>query len=421
MANVGETLTSLSNTLRKFYRKPMANAIPKKVMLLDMLYDKSPSEEIGGNALTAYWPVATARGSWGSVLDEGGDLDAALPELFGEYNTSISHNSWGFEFTDRAQIANRKQSHSYLGNLVKHKMKMVKDTAAKKLAIYAHGNGDGLVGIISAVSTNELTLDGTLPDSWVERGMELTCRSAKSGSATERFSNGVNRVVGVEYGSNKIHMTDATGASTTNKYLHINGDYDKTVLYGLEYLIGNTGTRQGVNRATAGNEWAQSKVFSCGGAALSEALFQEFSDLFHDFSPNSDYPGIFYGNARDRRWLFLALSDRHRFTEKKLTVLGHHGIEIATGDGNRAFMADPLAQFGRIYALDLSKMCVIWAPGEKGGKFWDYGGGNLVVSKTGSSAGGTYAAAYQGTWTMRLQLICDDFEAQGYMHTFISP
>jgi hypothetical protein len=342
------------------------------------------------------------------------------PDEWANYTASAARYSVGMEIDGDLFAYAAKKEASYLGDILKRKTKSVRDTAAHLIAIRAFMNGDGIMAQVTGVAGNVLTL-GSPGANWFRRGQRVIVPDLTTGGTDQLTGAAATRgkVVGVDRINNAITLADATGAAVGD-YVALENMYDITEMQGLKSLIKATGTVQGVLRTTAGNDFAQAWVLNLGGAALTEMNgIQKLNDYIRDYSPNQTSVSEFITDSASARAVFLSVADRIRYLEAKEIVPGFKSIQIMTAEGPVPLSTDPYCYNGDVYGLNLGEAVLMWPEGEKGGTWFDRNG-NVLHPKTGSTAGGVYADAWQGWWVMRPQLAIDDFQAQGLLTNFVS-
>lgn len=420
MAVTGDTLTTANLGLKTFFRKKLIRDIPDEVPFFTAIKDKTKNVTVGGRSLQATWAIETQRGSGYNVFSEGGDLATPRAMAFANYTQTLAHYSVGFEFTGHLEAAGKSDPYTYIGGILMKLTDETKRTMTRLLGISVMNDGTAVLGQITAISTNVLTI-GSTQIAWFEPGMFLTVRDTTT-SGSEQLTSAQpasGKITAVDYANSTVEIADATGASV-NDYVAIYGLYDQTLIQGIRSLVDNSGTVQGVDRSTAGNEFAESWELAAGGAAISESLIQQLNDLIFKFSRHKKAPKYYLTDADSVRWAFLSLVGRQRYADTDGMVGGYETVKFHTGDGPRELIKDPNAYPAETYALCLDDFGLL-RPETGTGSGWFEVGGNVLHAKTGSAANGVYADAKQGWWIERIQLICDIFRNQAKLTGYVSP
>jgi hypothetical protein len=420
VAITGDLLSSANEGLKTYFRKKLSRDIPDNVPFFSIVKDKSQQLTFGGRSLQATWAIETQRG-WGlGVHGDGGDFTDARPMAFENYVAALAHYHWTTEFTGHLEAAGRSDPFTYLGNIMKKLSMETQKGMTRWLGISSMSDGTAVLGRINGIPAgNVLTLDETQMN-YFEVGMYVTVRDTRTGGSEQLTGTlpAGGLITAVDYQNNTITIGDATGAAD-NDYVALRGLYDQTLMEGIRSLNNNTGTVQGVNRATAGNEWAESWNIDGGTAALSESMVQKANDEILNRSRNKKYPGIILSDTDSRRWFFGAMVDRHRFADNERMVGGYKSIGFHTGDGTRDFVVDPCAYPGEIHFLDLSTWGIAYPEGQTGGG-WYQPGKDVLLPKP-SAAGTGYADAKVMIWITRCQLICDEFRNNAWVDNYTAP
>ncbi|MGB1226158.1 MAG: hypothetical protein ACPHCN_18725, partial [Mycobacterium sp.] len=352
MAYAGDTLTIYGDALKTYERDELIRNIPDRVRFLKTLKGNGKKLTIGGKALTVTWATKTGRG-WGmNALGEGGDYAAEGTASFDAYTASLAHYSYTGAVSGHLQAAGGKPDFSFAARAAMETREEVSRMAEKHLGISIMLDGTAVLGQISNVSSDTLTITGANMG-WFEKNMRLTVRDSASGGSEQLTSAqpASGTITAVDKVGNTITVADATGAAA-NDYVAWYGLYGQTVIQGIQSLNDSSGTVQGVNRATAGNEHAQAWEQSGAGAALSETMVLELNDTVWKHAPGEDdvYPDVFLTDTDSARWLAASMAGRHRFSDQTKMVGGYKCEEFITGNGRRPIVNDPLCKPGDFHA-----------------------------------------------------------------------
>jgi len=424
---MSDTMTTLQLGLKTDFRDHLQNTISLKAFLIKRIESAGRTYDVGGRGGEAVWGVEQEYGYGLGGHAEGGDLKTAYADLFENYIVPLPRFNIALEFTTDALAYTRKSSTKFFTeNILRRKIKVVRNIAQHFLATGCHMNGDGVYGTIGVAAAgggtgdfNGATMTIREPGViWMRPGMRIMFENqAALGTAIDNSGVGW-RIVAVDRVASTITLTaDPSLTNTLDYNVYLIDRFGVSEMNGLGNLVSATGTVGGINRATAGNEFAQSWVLDAGGTdLLHEVHFDTLNDYIRDFAPNKDVVTEFVASSRDCRELFLALVERHRFNGSDKLVAGKPTLFVNTSDGPRPLHSDPYAVPGDIKAICPSEFVMLWPEGEKGGDWLDEDG-SILKLKTASSGQGR-AAAYQGYWEMRPQMFIDDFQAQGVLTNY---
>jgi len=277
------------------------------------------------------------------------------------------------------------------------------------------------ITILERQRTNTLTID-TGNIYWFERNMSLGAYDAIASGTDQLTGTAATRgiVSAVDYVGATVTIGDAAGAAVGD-ILCETIFYEATVITGLRTLINNTGTVQGINRATAGNEYAEAFVLDASSAAMGEDLMIQLDDLVWKFAHGEKGLGdVLLTDPTTVRWAFNSLVDRVRYAEQAKMIGGYKAIGFHTGNGVRYLLKDQNAYPGEVLAINTNELGFL-RPTTGVSSGWVMNGNDVLFQKTGTAANGVYADAKQGFWVERCQLICDNFRKQAKLHTYVAP
>lgn len=410
MAVTGDTLTTFNLALKTYQRPKLHKAIPGAVAMLALIQGSADRHPVGGRSLTATWAVHQKRNLGWGPLSDGGDLAAARTNTFQNYSLSVAHMNMGFEFTGHLEAAGSQPDFAWVMNQAETWAKDTKDAVARLMGILLMLDGTANLGTISSISTNTITL-ATGQINHFELDMRLTVRDTASGGSEQLTSAqpASGTVTDVDHASNAFTIADATGAAAGD-VIALYEFYGSTLPNGLRNIFSTTGTFQGVNRATAGNKFAQAFVKTATGA-LTDNLLIESAHLVDKFAWEDTHVGdVMLTDLDSERWYYLSKADQVRYQGETKIMGGYEATGVAIGaGGKRWLMADKNAWPGEIVMFSADRLFLLRpTQGTDSGWVENPQGGGYLFQKTGSAAGGVYADAKQGWWVERYNVGCDD-------------
>lgn len=210
-------------------------------------------------------------------------------------------------------------------------------------------DGTGRIGQqTGAVAGNVITLGNTTilaPLNAAERAkyFEVGMRIDTITNATGAVVNAGLVVSSVNEAADTVTFTTAPSSATTD-FLVISGNYNLEV-GGLLALVSATGTYQGINRATAGNERWQANVIS-GTGDITEDLLQQVDTACEKASGMT--PNMIIGSFAARDKYASILQQGRRFVNTLEYKGGFKGPEF----NGRALVPDPECPLGHLYFLN---------------------------------------------------------------------
>lgn len=409
MAITGDTLTTFTYALKVFQRDKLVSDIPNNVAFFKMIQGNVNRQPVGGRSLTATWAVHQQRNLGWGPLTEGGDFATPRTNNFAAYSLALAHMNIGFEFTGHLEAAGSRPDYAWVVNQAEQFAKDTKDAVTRLMAILLMLDGTANLGTISAVSTNTITL-ATGQIAHFEIGMRLTIRDTASGGSEQLTSAqpASGTITDVDYQENKFTIADAAGA-VAGDVIALYEFYGTTLPNGLRNIVSNTGTFQGVNRATAGNKFANAWLKSTT-VPLTDNLLIETAHYVDKFSRNAKHIGdIMLTDKDSERWYYLSKTDQVRYSGETKMLGGYEAMGVAIGaGGKRWLMADPNAWPGEVVMLGADDLFLMRPTAGNYSGWVENGSGGYLFQKNGSAAGGVMADAKQGWWVERYNIGADN-------------
>ena len=410
MAFTGEDLSNFDLALKYFYPTvDVVSDIDNRVPFLKTIEGR-PERPTAGKSLTATWAAQTGRNLGWDDLTENGDFATPRKGTYKNWSLSPAHVNAGFEVSGHLEAAGTRKDANFFEELADKFAMETKKTVTLLLGILIMLDGTANIGTILSIATHTITMDtGNIAN--VELGMRLTIRDTASGGSEQLTSSqpASGTVTSVDKPNNKFTVTDATGAAAGD-VIAIYEFYGATLPNGIRNMIGNSGTFQGLNRATAGNEFASSPIRSDTGAYGDSMLIQTAHDVLKfsvDSDPSADWLAI--TDFDSTRWFYLTKQDQVRYTsDTKKIIGGYDTVGLSTGGGGTVNLtADPRAWPGETFFMRPKDFSVLRPTSGLVSGWVENGTGGHLFQKTGSAANGVYADAHQGWWVERRNY-CND-------------
>lgn len=411
MAFTGEDLSNFNLALKTFYVDETIDDVPNGVKFLKTIRGRMNERPAAGQSITATWAAQTAENLGWGALTEDGDFATPRKGTYKNYSLSVAHLNCGFEFSGHLEAAGTRKDANFFMQLGEKFANDTKKSITLLMGILVTLDGTAVLGTVLSVSSNTITMDtGQIHN--ITLGMRLTIRSAAT-AGSELLSGSQpssGTVTSVDEPNNKFTITSAaTGSSLVGGYIAIYELYDTTLPNAIRNIVGTTGTFQGLNRATAGNELAKGSVRADTGAIGDNMLIQAAHDVLKMTRNESNPDWLAITDFDTTRWYYMTKADQVRWTaDQKKIIGGYDSIAISTGGGGTVNLAaDQRAWPGEVTILNPTDMGLLRPTSGLKSGWVENGSGGYLFQKTGSAANGVYADAKQGWWVERYNIYND--------------
>lgn len=403
MANNGDTLSTVANAYEQKYHAAIANFVKKCDPVAERIYSKAKRKNVtvGGASNNVVWARSLIEGGGDGALDEGGDFATAGASSVGQYTLAPVRWNFSVEWTGLTEeIGTGLIAKEYGAKIAARQLKHLQNRVAKTVCRWLMHDGTPVWGRVNGTPNTSgddyFVIDDDVPFAFFEKGQILTARDGATGG-TEQLSGGVQTIQELDPENRRIYVSSVAGLAD-NDYISLSTHYDETVPNGLMNLVSNTGTVQGVNRATVGNSDAEAWVLSNGADPLTSDFIDKVRDRAWSESVQREggYMPQFIVSPLTRRIMSQACIGQNRFTDMKGFSLGNTAMKVATEDGWKEVEVSTYMRDYQIIAADLGAMLVATPEGKEGG-YPAKLAGDSIMRKTGSAAG-VWADAYQSVW-----------------------
>ena len=423
MANPGDTLTTATNFFKTYYRDFSGKDMQMASKLVALCWQKAKPITVGGTSRNATWEYQRNVGVGASALSEGGAYATAVPSKAVNPVLGIADFSFVSEWTGHLESAGSSSTARFSpGKWAAGKVKEMMEVIKKTISRMAMWDGTANLCQIAAVSGTTggyftITAGGCSIQMF-EAGQRVTVRDASS-SGTEQLTNqstGGGIVMDVDPYLGRVYLNDVSGAAAAD-YVAYYGFYDATVINGIRNLISNTGTIEGINRATGSNAFWRCTVVDNNG----DPMGPSFVDLVRDSVAAQNWARegrklIWSGNQKTRRWAGLSTIGQVRFASIADQQLGTPSIEIGDKDGTVAFVEDEMFLDAEIFAYDPTRFVRAYPEGMDGPQLKEIGGQVILPKPTD----GGWLDASQVVAVWRGNLGIDECRSAGKGNNFTS-
>lgn len=423
MAVTGDSTTTDAEFFQIHYQKWLGSDLFKSRGLPKMIDEASQKIELGGKNLDTTWGHETAAGVGMSALTEGGTFATPRYSSAINFTLALTHMSLAAEFTGHVEA--QGTSAKFGGKSIKEDLaKKIRDKAQLLAARWLMHTGSPILCTTTAASgtTNGyVTITGCPLTFFVEGEYLNFYNAAASGSSVlTNAATGAGRIVKVDYDNSRVYIADATGLTGGGgDYCTWDGFYDKTVPNGIRNLVDSSGTVQGVNRATVGNQAAIATEFDWTGTTMGPTLVDILRDRVEKIAErrSSKYQTLWAFSRAARRDATVSVIGQNRFTDLDMT-LGVAKLKVADKDGTKLWIEDDMLPDTELYALCLDRFVQGYAAGMKGGYPLMNGSSPYFQGRDGN---GAVLDLVQMFWVLRYNTGCRDFRCQGKGHDWDAP
>ena len=262
------TLTSADNALKTLYLGVVAEQLNTAVNPLLARIEQT-SSDVWGKEIRKLAPFGVNGGI--GAGSEDGELPAPAGNNYAQFVLTLKNLYGTIEISDKAIRASADSSGAFV-NLLEAEMDGLIRASKFNFGRMLYGDGSGTLCKVTAVSGNELTVDGV---NNVMEGMvvDVIGNTGKTAVVSAR------RVTNVDREGKKITLGGAalTGTVTAGDLLTVQGSYNKE-LTGLGAIFGSSETLYGLNRAS--NKWLT--PYKKTETSLSDVIIQKAIDSLEE-------------------------------------------------------------------------------------------------------------------------------------------
>ena len=264
------TLTNADNALKTLYLGVVAEQLNTSVNPLLARIEQT-SSDVWGKEIRKLAPFGLNGGIGAGTED--GDLPTPAGNNYAQFVLTLKNLYGTIEISDKAVRASADNSGAFV-NLLEAEMAGLIRASKFNFGRMLYGDGSGKLCTVTAVSGNELTVDGV---GNVMEGMvvDVIGNTGKTPVATAR------RITDVDRDNNKITLGGGTltGTVTADDFVTVQGSYNKE-LTGLGAIFGDTETLYGLKRAS--NKWL--KPYKKKETKLNDVTIQKAIDSLEEIA-----------------------------------------------------------------------------------------------------------------------------------------
>lgn len=368
------SLTSADNALKSVYLGVVANQLNINANpLLSKI--RRTNKDVWGKEIIKLAPYGINGGIGAGT--ETGELPSASGNKYVQFKATLKNLYGTIEISDKAIRASKNDAGAFV-NLLNDEMESLVKASAFNLGRMIYGDGTGLLGKVSAVSSKTLTMDSV--NSFIE-GMLVDIYNGDTlvaGGVPVTYVDRANKKINVE--------TSATIAQ--NHTLYVQGSKGNEIT-GLGAIFGSGTTLYGLTKSNY--PWLNPyKDTSTTAREISDALIQSAIDAVED---NADSKINYIACSKAIRRAYQTYLGHYR---KNVEICDINGVKTISHNGIPV-VGDRFVEDGTIYLLNtddfvMHELCDWkWLEGESG---------NVLKQNAGK-------AAYTATLVKYAELICD--------------
>lgn len=327
------TLTTVSALLKEMYEGDVNTQFNEELVTLKRIEQTADGVEdnIGGQHVV--FPIRTTRNTGISYRAEGAQLAAAGRQGYARALENLQYGYGRFKISGPAMELAETKPQTFMSAL-DGEMEGLRSDLNKDANRIAWGHADSATkatGIIAKISlytggTPSVTVDQPRN---VEVGMIVDVIDG-----TAETVRGTVTVLDVDYDTGIVTISATVGGTAPDDYLCRTGNYGEEP-YGIQSLVGNTGTVHGIDSGAAGNGYWQSTVDSTT-TTLTEQAMITLCDKIRQAGGNK--PTAIFCSLGVRRAYYNIMTSLRRYTDTKHFEGGlvglsfNHGKEIPLVD-----------------------------------------------------------------------------------------
>jgi hypothetical protein len=337
-----QTLSGADAILKDLFVGPVIEQLNYKTWMLDRIQRDSASVDFTGRR--AIVPVHSRSNRNRASLSDGGTLMTPGTQAWQDAIVTIRYHNIGIALSDQSVKQARGNEGSFV-NLLRSEVEGAARDLKKDINRQVYGDGTGILATVTAGGTGATTFTvSSTQYLTVGDPIDVLVRStgASVTGSTSRTITAINRTTGV------VTVDAAIGGTTDNTFgVYLPGSYGLE-MDGLRNIISTTGTLHGINRATAGNEFWQSKVVAAGSTVAGESLFGQLLDQI-EAGGNGDVDVILTTRGIKRR-LAETYQSQKRYNDANAVNI--HGGYSSIMVNETPVIADDDVPKGYAFAID---------------------------------------------------------------------
>ncbi len=340
----GQDLTGLNSILKEWYVTPMAEQVNQDVLVTQLL--SITAENLEG--LKAVLPLHYGRSSGIGARAEGSALPASGAQKYTRAEFDLKYHYARVQVSGPS-IQRTKSDRGAFLQAMKSELDFIRQDLMLDQARQFYGNGDGVIGVVSSVSTVTVTLTSAEPitkgylyiGGVYSLGAPATPTDILDGVAIVDVNPATPAVVFASSAAGasaadviirKLNVSDTTDISTVNE-----------IDSGLGRIISATAVVGGIDPAATGKSfWAASTTDKVATPDISLDMLQVKANEL-DNAGGADRVVITTPGLMRRLFNSPEFKDNVRFVNSTSLKGGFESLSFAAGSGSMTLNADRLA------------------------------------------------------------------------------
>lgn len=374
-------------------------------------------ENVGGKAMTVYFPIVTKRNHGVGARLEGETLPTARNVSAQRASVALCYEYGSIQLSGQVISGSKDKKHAF-AEALDLEMKMMEEGLIIDAARQIHGDGSGVLAQVNGTVTATVNVTVNNPDTrWIEPGMFIDVWTDKTTNPGTKSIDSIE-VVDVDRANSKIVL--ASAQSCNDDCFIYREDVRKPAggkeITGLQSIVDDgtvASTIYGFTRATAGNNFTKGNLVSNSGNPLTEAIIQQaIHEPFISAFAGQGGATVALCDHQSLRYFAKIFTQKQRLVNTQAMTGGFSKVSYVVGDVEVEFMADRFAYPGYTYFLKEDVFEFAYAP-EANWKWMDKDG--AVLRKVSG------IDAYEATIYAYWQMICRGIASQVRLYNYTSP
>ena len=320
------TLTTVSSLLKEMYEGDVNTQFNEEQVTLKRIEQTADGveENIGGQHVV--FPIRTTRNTGISYRAEGAQLAAAGQQGYARALENLKYGYGRFKISGPAMELAETKPQTFMSAL-DGEMEGLRSDLNKDANRIAWGHEDsaskatGIIAKLSAYTSGTPSVTVDQPRQ-VEIGMIVDVINGGTGAV-----RGSVTVVDVVYSTGVVTISGTVTGAAANDYLARTGNYGQEP-YGIQTLVGATGTVHGIDSGAAGNGYWQSTVDSSTNTLTEQAMLT-LCDKIRQNGGNK--PTAIFCSLGVRRAYYNIMQSSRRYVDTKKFEGGLVGLSFNHG------------------------------------------------------------------------------------------
>lgn len=340
---MGATMSSVAGILKEVYEGDINESLNNDMVTAKRI--EKTSEDVFENAGGKWtvFPIHTRRNTGISYRAEGARLGTAGQQGWAQATEQLKYGYGRLLMSGQTWELADGNPKSFASALDREVSGLKKDTGVDQNRIMVGNPGQPVVGATAILARSTaitsgatLTVDSTHQ---LEPGMAVNVVNGSGVAVSGGDAAGLS-IVSITNATTVVLSASVAGTIVGSNLVrgdsNLGNNFNQEP-YGLNYLIGATGTIHGINSATAGNEYWQSYIDSSTSTLSEEAMIATTDNIQKRCG---QYPTAIFTTHGVRRTYFTLMKSLRRYEKPREWPGGLVGLSFNTGEGDIPLVID---------------------------------------------------------------------------------